>query len=137
MPADADVDVEERLPPVFWGDTSEEHLGGALVVEVLIHDFVALGPLNHRRASATSVGRSPHLRKLRKGAIQSSGLFGGIGELSPNLPASLVRDDVVQAGGVPWCLIELDIYAWVSSKPPAVRLLASSPGVVSSHRLCF
>jgi len=42
MSTNADVDVEEQLPPIFWGDAPQEHFIGALAIELPAEDSVVL-----------------------------------------------------------------------------------------------
>jgi hypothetical protein len=46
MSADTVVDVQEQIPPVYRGDTSQEHFGGALMIELPTEDSIVLHTWN-------------------------------------------------------------------------------------------
>jgi hypothetical protein len=43
---DAAMDVKEQLPPILRGDAPQEYFGGALAIELLTEDSIALGMLD-------------------------------------------------------------------------------------------
>ena len=67
------MDVEEQIHPILRGDAPQEHLRGALAIELSVEDSIALGALDQPVGIDNVDGRIPHSRKLRKGALQSFG----------------------------------------------------------------
>jgi hypothetical protein len=66
--ADATMDVEDEFPPVFCSDTPQEHLRGALAIELSTEDSVALG--SQSLGVSNVIGEAPSLEEVEEGCPQ-------------------------------------------------------------------
>lgn len=64
---DAGVNVKEQLLPLFRVDTSEEHPGGASVVELPAHKLIAFGTPHQPMSISDIIGEDPTLEEVGDG----------------------------------------------------------------------